>query len=103
MNGRPALHTGVTIVALALACTAFQFCAQTVIDPAKMPKIGTVDSRFAYYNIEMAEVTGGNFWKPYSSKPQAAQPVTKREQSSSTPAGVNPNISIANAGNPNCR
>jgi len=35
------------------------------LDPAKMPRIGAVDERFASYNIEMAEVTGGNFWKPY--------------------------------------
>ena len=42
------------------------------LDPAKMPRIGTVDERFASYNIEMAEVTGGNFWKPYHSQSSAA-------------------------------
>ena len=33
--------------------------------PENMPRIGTVDDRFQSYNIEMVEVTGGRFWKPY--------------------------------------
>jgi len=37
------------------------------LDPAKMARIGTVDERFQSYNIEMVEVTGGRFWKPYGS------------------------------------
>ena len=35
------------------------------ITPASMAHIGTVDERFQSYNIEMVEVTGGRFWKPY--------------------------------------
>src|SRR5258705_10308906 len=35
------------------------------ITPATMARIGTVDERFQSYNIEMVEVTGGRFWKPY--------------------------------------
>jgi len=31
--------------------------------PAKMAKLGSVDSRFVSYNVEMVEVTGGRFWK----------------------------------------
>jgi len=37
------------------------------IDPAKMPRIARVDPRFQSYNVEMVEVTGGRFWKPYAS------------------------------------
>lgn len=33
-----------------------------------MPRVGTIDERFQSYNIEMVEVTGGRFWKPYDSK-----------------------------------
>lgn len=36
------------------------------ISPAGMPRIDTVDERFQSYNVEMIEVTGGRFWKPYS-------------------------------------
>jgi hypothetical protein len=36
--------------------------------PAAMPAISTVDIRYQSYNVEMAEVVGGNFWKPYNQK-----------------------------------
>src|SRR5437868_14936118 len=47
------------------------------VSPDKMPRIATVSERYQSYNIEMAELTGGQFWKPYetivaSAKPQAA-------------------------------
>jgi hypothetical protein len=32
-----------------------------------MARIGTIDERFQSYNVEMIEVTGGRFWKPYGS------------------------------------
>jgi heparanase len=32
-----------------------------------MPAIATIDNRFESYNVEMAEVIGGKFWKPYDS------------------------------------
>ena len=45
-----------------------QLIARVVsLDPAKMAAIGTVDERFQSYNIEMVEVIGGRFWKPYAS------------------------------------
>ncbi len=31
--------------------------------------VATLDPRFGSYNIEMVEVTGGSFWKPYDSGP----------------------------------
>ncbi|WP_263355392.1 glycosyl hydrolase family 79 N-terminal domain-containing protein [Acidicapsa acidisoli] len=37
------------------------------VAPSKMSKLGTVDQRFVSYNVEMVEVTGGRFWKPYKS------------------------------------
>jgi heparanase 1 len=41
------------------------------ITPSSLPRIGTVDERFQSYNIEMVEITGGRFWKPYRSQPDA--------------------------------
>ena len=32
-----------------------------------MARVATIDARFQSYNIEMVEVTGGRFWKPYAS------------------------------------
>lgn len=46
---------------------------QTVkLDPSSMPKSGTVDAHYLSWNIEMVEVTGGRFWKPYRSVPSPA-------------------------------
>jgi hypothetical protein len=70
------------------------FCANgqsTLIDPTKMQRIGTVDERFQSYNVEMLEVTGGKFWKPYSSlAKQTAKPA--EASGSSTPTGMDPNL-----------
>src|SRR5436190_7114074 len=31
----------------------------------EMKYLGTVDERYQSYNVEMAEVVGGEFWRPY--------------------------------------
>jgi hypothetical protein len=36
------------------------------LKPATLPAIGKVDERFQSYNIEMAQVIGAKFWKPYA-------------------------------------
>jgi heparanase 1 len=58
--------------------------------PAAMPAIFTVDARYQSYNVEMAEVVGGNFWKPYdqkSEKKNSAVPEPKSSPSTRTPGG----------------
>ncbi len=35
------------------------------VNPSQMKHIGSVDERFQSYNVEMVEVVGGDFWKPY--------------------------------------
>src|ERR1700682_4548848 len=62
-----------------------------VIAPSGMPRIGTVDPRFQSYNIEMIEVTGGKFWKPYRAKPDA-RPAPPPRSGSNTPPGTNSNL-----------
>src|SRR5690349_5686117 len=69
--------------------------AQSVsVAPTTMPLIGTVDERYQSYNIEMLEVTGGRFWRPYGPELQAAlrQParVLAAPSNDSTPSGMNP-------------
>ncbi len=63
---------GVAIVGIMSGAVGAQSAAATrtttVVHPAKMPKLGTVDPRFISYNVEMVEVTGGRFWKPYSAE-----------------------------------
>jgi heparanase len=68
--------------------------AQTISPmPSTMPRIGTVDERYQSYNVEMLEVTGGKFWRPYGPELEAAllQPAPAPAASSGdTPAGMNP-------------
>lgn len=81
------------IVPAAIAFAAVPHVAQVMsLDPARMPRIGSVDKRFVSYNIEMAEVTGGNFWKPYHSGGSTAVEARQSPQSASTPAGMDPNM-----------
>ena len=61
------------------------------VTPSSLPRVGTVDARFQSYDIEMIEVTGGRFWKPYSSKPDA-QPAQSPRSGSGTPPGMDPNL-----------
>src|SRR5216683_2670687 len=75
---------------IALVCPG-AFAEELSITPASMPRIGTVDPRFQSYNVEMIEVTGGRFWKPYRSKP--GDPSTPPPRSGSdTPPGMDPNL-----------
>ncbi|MBR0784369.1 hypothetical protein JQ635_23400 [Bradyrhizobium iriomotense] len=53
--------------ALLVAATSRTACAsEAAIVPSRMTAIGTIDTRFQSYNVEMVEVTGGQFWKPYT-------------------------------------
>jgi hypothetical protein len=54
------------------------------IAPFVMNAIGTVDARFQSYNVEMVEVTGGRFWKPYR-KSALARAHTDRDRYSDRP------------------
>jgi hypothetical protein len=58
--------SGMALAALAAAVlSGGATTPTTVVAPDKMPRIATVDERYQSYNIEMAELTGGAFWKPY--------------------------------------
>ncbi len=60
-----------------------------MIDPRTLQQIATVDDRFQSYNVEMAEVIGGNFWKPYG--PGGTLPGTPGALGSGV-VGQNPNL-----------
>ena len=42
------------------------------VAPATMLPITNIDERYLSYNVEMAEVIGGKFWKPYDTLGKAA-------------------------------
>src|SRR6202166_2047726 len=92
--------TGSLICVVAVLCAGLvvflstQLIAEVVsIDVGKMPSIGTVDEHFQSYNIEMVEVIGGRFWKPYeSSATNNSNAQEPARQEGFTPAGINPNL-----------
>jgi hypothetical protein len=80
----------VTTVALLSAATLCAARAGEIsIAPTELRATGTVDARFQSYNIEMVEVTGGRFWKPY---PRAIRAFDERDR-----YGARPPIDLANA------
>src|SRR6202158_5739791 len=84
----PAVLCTISVVFLAT-----QLIAQVVsLDPAKMPTIGTVDERFQSYNIEMVEVIGGRFWKPYRSTTNESKAQESASHAGFAPAGIDPNL-----------
>jgi hypothetical protein len=56
-----------------------------------MPRVGSVDERFQSYNIEMVEVTGGRFWKPYAAKAGDSTEAAK-QPGSNQPSGMSPSL-----------
>ncbi|MGH9533629.1 MAG: hypothetical protein ACRD2E_02090 [Terriglobales bacterium] len=67
---------------LALPAAAPSSAGPIRLDPAAMARLGRVSPRFQSFNIEMVEVTGGHYWKPYPRHPTAS----RRPQSSNLAA-----------------
>ena len=62
--------------------------AQSIaVSPTTMPLVVTVDQRYQSYNVEMAEVIGGNFWKPYDQQGKAVDN-TRTDTIGSTSGGL---------------
>ena len=92
-NGGSSRCVVAVLCAVAVVFLATQLIAQVVsIDVGKMPSIGTVDERFQSYNIEMVEVIGGRFWKPYGSTTNKSKVEEPATQEGFTPAGIDPNL-----------
>jgi len=88
-----AIGVAVTMLGVAAYSAAPSRELPSLIALGNMPRIGTVDERFQSYNVEMVEVVGGRFWKPYESS--AANNSNAQEparQEGFTPAGINPNL-----------
>ena len=72
-DNSPALFALLLVIGLTFSGATM---AQPVaVSPATMPRVATVDERYQSYNVEIAEVIGGNFWKPYNQRSDAAQNV----------------------------
>jgi Glycosyl hydrolase family 79, N-terminal domain len=92
MTRSSGFKVGMGIVIAAL--TGIEAAAQAPtlsLDLSRLPRLGTVDARFQSYNVEMVEVTGGRFWKPY--RASASTPSARgADNSGNVPAGANPDL-----------
>ncbi|UPK05205.1 hypothetical protein IVB05_05675 [Bradyrhizobium sp. 170] len=82
---------GIVVAALAGSQNATARAPTLSLDPSRLPRLGTIDERFQSYNVEMVEVTGGRFWKPY--RTSASAPATRgADNAGNIPAGGNPDL-----------
>jgi hypothetical protein len=82
---------GIAIAALTGSQKAAAQAPTLSVDTSRLPRLGTVDERFQSYNLEMVEVTGGRFWKPYRAS-ASAPPARGADNSGNVPAGSNPDL-----------
>src|SRR5438874_190395 len=80
---------GIVIAALAGIQQVAAQAPTLSVDPSRLPRLGTIDARFQSYNVEMVEVTGGRFWKPYNASPSAPSD-RGADNAGNIPAGGNP-------------
>src|SRR5437764_14049824 len=66
--------------------------AAVPITPGSMQRIGSVDERYQSFNIEMIEVTGGRFWKPYKDIEALLQSQAAPKADGVAPAGMDPGL-----------
>lgn len=62
------------------------------MDPAQLSTVGMVDERYQSYNVEMVEVTGGRFWRPYDSVPEDTAAASESAGNDGTPTGMDPSL-----------
>ena len=82
---------GIAIAALAGIQKAAAQAPALAVDPSRLPRLGTIDARFQSYNLEMIEVTGGRFWKPYRANTSALS-ARGAGNAGNIPAGMNPDL-----------
>lgn len=95
---RSIVVTGVVAVTASVSLAAQSGDSAGALNPRRLPRVGAIDPRFQSFNIEMVEVTGGRFWKPYASISKADTP------SGNQPSGMDaslyeyrPPIDLSNA------
>lgn len=89
------------IIMILAGAAAAQENSSIKLNPSAMPRRGSVDPRFLSFNIEMVEVTGGRFWKPYASMASKTPAPALGEQRQQAGLGANlyqyrPPINLSN-------
>jgi heparanase 1 len=93
-KGGATRYRKVVILGVAVGLPSLAF-TQVRLQPQKMKVTGQVDRRFLSYNVEAIEVTGGRFWKPFSSATEQAKTTKPGQQVD--PYAYRPPIDLGNA------
>lgn len=75
-----------TILALMSSAAGASSDDTQAVNAARYPAAGEVAPEFLSYNVEMASVIGGNFWRPYASMPKSAPAVPSAAPAASAEA-----------------
>ncbi|MBN9042815.1 MAG: hypothetical protein BGP05_12430 [Rhizobiales bacterium 62-47] len=81
----------------AMLLAAPGFAAELSLAPSSMSRVGSVDARFQSYNVEMVEVTGGRFWKPYDASSAATAGPERVDDAASRLFAYRAPINLTNA------
>lgn len=99
LRGTAVLVTAIALGSMAVALGGSRAPPGTAgsIEPSTMPRVATVDERYQSYNVEMAELIGGNFWKPYNRQDLLVAQTNPAARASSggaapQPAGLDPSM-----------
>jgi heparanase 1 len=88
------MFAGVQVFVAGVAALSIHAHAQEppmkVVSLSKMVRVGPINERYQSYNIEMLEVTGGMFWKPYGSASRGQ--TSGAPDRSGVPAGMDANL-----------
>jgi heparanase len=101
MDGRKALWFATIVALTALAAVAGGVLAASgagpvAVAPSKLARVAVVDERYQSYNVEMAEVIGARFWKPYSRQGAALQtPPPAKPAGGEMRVGIDPGMFAA--------
>jgi hypothetical protein len=82
---------GIAVAALAGNQKATAQAPTLSVDPSRLPRLGTIDERFQSYNVEMVEVTGGRFWKPYAASTSTPS-ARGADNAGNMPEGAKPDL-----------
>ncbi len=88
------LRTILRVAVLGVSCLPRAFSADLSgpVNPANLAVSGEIDERFQAYNIEMLEVTGGRFWKPYKDLRTSSAGKSEADRNGPTPAGMSSSL-----------
>ncbi|EAQ1150833.1 hypothetical protein EOH33_21470 [Salmonella enterica] len=86
MNRNVSLSLMLPVILFGVGINCYAHEALPVIKTNELKKLGVTDKHYQSYNIEMIELTGGWFWKPYGEKGYKTTPDTKKN----IPQGMNP-------------